>query len=135
VLNIGIAGCRSGCGLAPGAVVLGRESVYDDLDPPRLGPTHLETDPKLLAAAQAALPEARVEVIGTSAAVGGTSAHPVEAMEGFGVLLAARQAGVPALELRVVSNEIEESDRALWQIDDALAILAEASVRLAVAIR
>ena len=56
--------------------------------------------------------------------MGGTSGVAVEAMEGYAVLSATLDEGVPALELRVVSNEIEEPDRALWRFDDALAELA-----------
>jgi nucleoside phosphorylase len=51
-------------------------------------------------------------------------------MEGFGVLRAAALAGVPAVELRAVSNAVEEGDRARWRIDDALAALREATPRL-----
>ena len=40
------------------------------------------------------------------------------------LLAACLDEGVPALELRVVSNEVEEPDRALWRFDDALAELA-----------
>ena len=45
-------------------------------------------------------------------------------MEGFAVLRACELAGVPALELRAVVNEIAEPDRALWRFDDGLALLA-----------
>ena len=51
----------------------------------------------------------------------------VEAMEGHAVLSACLDEGVPALELRVVSNEIEEADRGLWRFDDAFAELARAT--------
>jgi len=74
--------------------------------------------------------EARVLPIGTSARVGGTSSCEVEAMEGFAVLRAARLAGVPAVEVRAVSNEIDEPDRARWRFDDALAALEAALPRL-----
>jgi hypothetical protein len=37
---------------------------------------------------------------------------------------------VPAVELRVIANSPDESDRANWRIDDALAVLAEALERL-----
>jgi len=77
-----------------------------------------------------ALPDARVLPIGTSARVGGTSSCEVEAMEGFAVLRAARLAGVPAVEVRAVSNEIDEPDRARWRFDDALAALEAALPRL-----
>jgi nucleoside phosphorylase len=64
--------------------------------------------------------------IGTSARVGGTSGCAVEAMEGFAVLRAAELAGIPAVEVRAVSNEIDEPDRAKWRFDDALAALEHA---------
>ncbi|MZF53698.1 futalosine hydrolase [Streptomyces sp. SID5594] len=57
------------------------------------------------------------------------AAHPgalAEAMEGFGVAEAAERAGVPALELRAVSNTVGPRDRAAWRIGDALAALTEA---------
>ena len=64
--------------------------------------------------------------IGTSARVGGTSDCQVEGMEGFSVLRAAALTGVPALELRAVSNDIDEADRSRWRLDDALVALADA---------
>jgi futalosine hydrolase len=51
-------------------------------------------------------------------------------MEGFGVLRAAALAGVPAVELRAVSNPVGEADRARWRIDDALALLQAAVPRV-----
>ena len=54
----------------------------------------------------------------------------VEAMEGFAVLRACELAGVPAVEARIVSNEIDEPDRALWRFDDAFAALAESLPKL-----
>jgi futalosine hydrolase len=47
-------------------------------------------------------------------------------MEGFGVLRAAALAGVPALELRAVSNPVTEADRDRWRVDDALDALRAA---------
>ena len=44
-------------------------------------------------------------------------------MEGFGVLRAAALAGVPAVEVRAISNEIGEDDRARWDIDAGLEAL------------
>jgi futalosine hydrolase len=44
-------------------------------------------------------------------------------MEGFGVLRAAALAGVPAIEVRVMSNAVRDADRSVWRIDDALATL------------
>ncbi|MBB6678373.1 futalosine hydrolase [Cohnella lubricantis] len=48
-----------------------------------------------------------------------------EGMEGYGVAVAARQFGVPALELRAVSNAVGPRDRAAWRIPDALLALAD----------
>jgi len=126
VLHIGLAGART---LAPPALVLGSESVYEDARGPLLL-SRVEPDAGLLARMRAALPDAHVLPIGTSAHVGGTSACEVEAMEGFAVLRACALAGVPAVELRAVSNAIDEPDRAKWRFDDALAALADALDRL-----
>ena len=76
------------------------------------------------------MPEAVLLPIGTSARVGGTRDVEVEAMEGFAVLRACELAGVPAAEIRVVSNAIGESDRAKWRFDDAFAALGELLPRL-----
>ena len=43
------------------------------------------------------------------------------------MLAACLDEGVPALELRVISNEIEEADRGLWRFDDAFAELGRAT--------
>jgi len=126
VLHIGLAGART---LEPPALVLGSESVYEDARGP-LVPARVEPDAGLFARTRAALPDAHVLPIGTSAHVGGTSACEVEAMEGFAVLRACALAGVPAVELRAVSNAIDEPDRAKWRFDDALAALADALDRL-----
>jgi nucleoside phosphorylase len=55
-------------------------------------------------------------------------------MEGFGVLRAAALAGVPALEVRAISNAVDETDRGRWRFDDALTALAEALPRLLAAL-
>jgi futalosine hydrolase len=130
VVHIGIAGAKL---LEPPALVLGSESIYCDVIDagsviPRL--ERVEPDAALLEAARSALPEAHLMPIATSARVGGGTSCEVEAMEGFGVLRAAALAGVPAVELRAVSNAVGESDRARWRIDDALAALREAVPRL-----
>ena len=51
-------------------------------------------------------------------------------MEGYAVLRAAALAGVPALEVRAVSNAILEENRSLWRVDDAKRLLAAAVPRL-----
>jgi nucleoside phosphorylase len=51
-------------------------------------------------------------------------------MEGFAVLRSAQLAGIPAIEVRAISNAVEEHDRALWRFDDAFAAIAAATPRL-----
>jgi nucleoside phosphorylase len=95
------------------------ESVLPRLD-------RVRPDPGLLAAATAALPDAFVQAIATTARVGdGADSADVEAMEGFGVLRAAAVFGVPALELRAISNGLGE-ERATWRPDEAIAALTVA---------
>ena len=53
-----------------------------------------------------------------------------EAMEGFGVAEAARQFGVPILELRAISNAVGPRQRELWKIGDALQALEQACAKL-----
>jgi futalosine hydrolase len=50
-----------------------------------------------------------------------------EAMEGYGVAIAAGLRGVPVLEIRAISNPIGPRDRAAWSIDEALKALESAS--------
>jgi futalosine hydrolase len=44
-------------------------------------------------------------------------------MEGFAVLRACEDVGVPAVELRVVSNVIGNADRTEWLFDEAFEVL------------
>ncbi len=130
VVHAGIAGSRT---LEPPALVLGSEAVYCDvLDPgskvPRVERAH--PDAALLERARALLPETQVLPIATCGKVGGGTGFEVEAMEGFGVLRACELAGVPAVELRAISNSPDEADRARWRFDDAFAALAAALERL-----
>ena len=130
VLHIGIAGART---FEPLTLVLGSEAVYCDVvDASSTFPRveRVEPDAGLLVAVRAALPEARVEPIATSGRLGGGTDCDVEAMEGFGVLRAAALAGVPAVELRAISNVVGEGDRTKWRFDDAFAVLADAVARV-----
>jgi futalosine hydrolase len=134
VLHVGVAGART---LEPLTLVLGSEAVYCDvIDAASTFPRveRVEPDAVLLAHARAALPEARVEPIATSGRLGGGTGCNVEAMEGFGVLRAAALAGVPAVELRAISNAVGEADRTKWRFDDAFALLGDAVARIAPAL-
>ena len=133
VLHVGVAGARRARGLASGAIVIGTEARYCDLPanlPPQWAPRVVAASPLLLAAVRRARPDAIALPIGTSARVGGTTGCDVEAMEGFGVLRAAQLAGVAAIEVRAVSNDIEEDDRARWRLDDAFAAITTATPAL-----
>ena len=133
MLHVGIAGARRRRALAPATLVVGTEARYCDLQrvPAEWAPHVVRPAPALLAAARRLLPDALALPIGTSARVGGTGSADdddgapcdVEAMEGFAVLRAAERAGVPALEVRAVSNDIEERDRARWHFDRAFAAI------------
>jgi futalosine hydrolase len=126
IVHVGTAGARS---LEPPALVLGSESLYEDAAGP-LVVARVQPDAALLERARRALPEAKVVPIGTSARVGGTNACEVEAMEGFAVLRAAALAGVPAVELRAISNRVDEPDRSKWRFEEAFAALADGVARL-----
>jgi futalosine hydrolase len=135
VLHVGIAGATT---LEPGAIVVGTESIYCDVVDerstlPRV--SRVEVAPELVARVREALPEAHAMPIATCARVGGGALCEVEAMEGFGVLRAAALAGVPAVEVRVISNSVTHVDRALWRIEDALATLHAAVPRVVAALR
>lgn len=124
ILQVGIAGARRRRALAPTSLVIGSEARYCDLDvPEQWAPRTVAASPLLLVAVQRVLPTAVTLTIGTSARVGGTTNCDVEAMEGFGVLRAAQLAGVPAIEIRAISNDIEEADRAHWHFDAAFAAI------------
>lgn len=130
VVHVGIAGSRT---LEPPALVLGSEAVYCDvIDPSSTLPRIERVRPEaaLLERARAALPEAHVLPIATCGKVGAGTGFDAEAMEGFGVLRACELAGVPALELRAISNSPDEDDRARWRFDEAFAALAGALDRL-----
>jgi nucleoside phosphorylase len=127
VLHVGIAGAR---GVTPGGLVIGSEAVYSDISAEIPVVDRIEPDPQLLAALRDAVPEALSLPIGTSASVGAAADVRVEGMEGFAVLRACALAGVPAIEVRAISNEISEGDRSRWRIGRALEALADALPRM-----
>jgi len=132
VLHVGLAGGR---GVAIGSVVVGTEAVYRDLSAEWPVVDRVTPDAGLVERIRAALPDAAAAPIHTSAAVGASSGTVspgplIEAMEGFGVLRAAERAGVPGVEVRVVSNEIGEEDRSRWQLGAALDALEDALPRI-----
>jgi nucleoside phosphorylase len=122
IVHVGIAGARRASGLEPPAIAVGAASIYCDLRVPEVwAPGRLEPSAALVEAACRAVPSATRRAIGTSGRVGSTSGCDVEAMEGFAVLRAAALAGVPAVEVRVIANAVEEPDRSRWRVDEAFA--------------
>lgn len=123
VVNVGLAGGRR---LAPLTLVVGTEAIYHDL---RVGipvVDRIEVDATLVRAVRSTIPQVRALPIVTSATVGGVDSDAaVEAMEGFAVLRAAALAGIPAIEVRAISNEIGEEDRRRWDIPGALEVLTQ----------
>jgi nucleoside phosphorylase len=136
VLHVGIAGAR---GITPGSLVIGSEAVYCDISAEVPVVERVEPDGNLLDVVRTAVPEALVLPIGTSASVGGTArdAHRnirIEGMEGFAVLRACALAGVPAIEVRAISNELSEGDRSRWRIGRALEAISDVLPRLMAAV-
>jgi futalosine hydrolase len=139
VLHVGLAG---GVDLAAGTLVVGTESLYVDIAAAIPVVSRVEPDATLLAAIRAAFPDAPALPIATSATVAQRSpsgsepqGFSVEAMEGFAVLRACELAGVPAVEVRAISNELGESDRSRWELERGLEALHEALPRLLAAVR
>jgi nucleoside phosphorylase len=125
LLHVGIAGAPE---LEPGSVVIGSEAFYCDIvDAASTLPRVERAYParQLVDAARRALPGAQLLPIATCGRVGAGGPCDVEAMEGFAVLRAAELAGVPAVEVRTISNRPADADRGLWRIEDALERLAE----------
>ncbi|GGJ96151.1 hypothetical protein GCM10010123_27660 [Pilimelia anulata] len=153
VVNAGIAG--GVVGVAPlGATVLGTRAVaawlgaetpdgFQPIEEIGFGATTVvEAAGALLRPLAAALPAALVGEIVTVTTVTGTAAstgvlraaYPAmvaEAMEGFGVAVAAAGAGLPFAELRTVSNGIGPLDRSAWRLPAAFAALTAAAPAVA----
>lgn len=131
ILHVGIAGARRGSGLGAGTIIIGSASLYTDLEVSRnLAPREIRPSADLILAARHAVPTAVAVPIGTTGRVGGSVGCDVEAMEGFAVLRAAGIAGIPAVEVRAISNEIEEEDRARWHFEEAFAAITAVTPRL-----
>lgn len=152
VLSVGIAGAYAA--LPIGSVVLGTTSAYADegvqgpdaftdiatlgfppADLPGVGfPAH----PALLQALRH-LPDAQ-GAIATVSSCSGTNALArdraartsalAESMEGAAVAHAAHRLGVPAAELRVISNNVGDRDKQAWNLPLALTRLTEVIGRM-----
>ncbi|GAB3817385.1 hypothetical protein GCM10027605_68000 [Micromonospora zhanjiangensis] len=125
------------------AADLGAESPdgFRTLDELGFGQVARPADPELLRRLRTALPGATVGTVLTLSTVTGSAAtlgalttrYPdaaAEGMEGYGVAVAAHQAGLPFAELRAISNPVGPRDRDAWRIADALAALTAAATAL-----
>lgn len=144
VISAGIAGGFPGRAEI-GATVLATRTIAADLGAESpdgflpvedlgFGSSALDTDSTLLKALQTALPQAIPGEILTLSTVTGTAETTTrlatrfpgavaEAMEGYGVAIAAAGAQVPFAELRTISNPIGPRDRAAWRLPEAFAAL------------
>lgn len=152
VISAGIGGGFPGR-VAVGGLALAIRSVAADLgaeSPDRFlpldelgfGETSVAADVALLDKLRAALPESVTGAVLTVSTVTGTAAtaaallarHPdavAEAMEGYGVAVAAAAAGVPFAELRSISNPVGPRDRAAWRLAEAFSALTAAATAFA----
>ncbi|MCW2598855.1 MAG: futalosine nucleosidase, partial [Frankiales bacterium] len=150
VLSLGICGGFSGAAEI-GDVVVATDLVAADLgaDSPDgfLGLGHLgwaqethRVDPVHVKAVAARLGEVVTGPVLTVSTVTGTDARAgllaerhgavAEAMEGWGVLEAARPYGLPVLEVRTVSNLVGRRDTSTWDFPRALAALTHVGAKL-----
>jgi futalosine hydrolase len=137
VVHVGLAGAL---GVEMGSLVVGAAALYDDIAAQWPVVERETPDADLVEAALGALPGATLLPVHTSARVGAprdpaSRAPLVEAMEGFGVLRAAKLAGVPAVEVRAVPNELGEDDRSRWAVGAAIESLQRSLPRLVEAAR
>lgn len=152
VVSAGIAGGFA-ARAAVGSVVVASEIIAADLgaetpdgfmsvDELGFGATRIAVAPQLAARLTAALQAAGLvacsgpiltlsTVTGTAATAAQLEARipgaAAEAMEGYGVALAAQDNAVAVLEVRAISNAVGPRDRAAWRIPDALVALQSAS--------
>ena len=143
VVSAGIGGAMRGSALVGDAVAIGDETLAalgrEDGVPVSLpdGSRLVETvaaDPGLLARVVASdLPLLRgltvSEITSSDARAHALAARygtDVESMEGFAVLRAAKLAGVPAIEVRGVSNFVGARERSEWDFDAGARAAADA---------
>lgn len=140
VVNAGIAGAFDGAARIGDGVVVDEERFdvsLEDRRPITLpdGQTVADTassDSALVAALQArgfavvrGITVAQVTSTEATAARLARRGAQVESMEGFAVLRACQRAGVPAIELRGISNRVGDRDRSGWSFAAGTAGLAE----------
>jgi futalosine hydrolase len=118
------------------------EEGFRSLDQLGFGSTRVPLDTGLVSRVTGALTASGLPVgkgpVLTVTTVTGTAATAVElaervpgaaaeAMEGYGVAVAAYDQGVPVLEIRAISNPVGPRDRGSWRIKEAMDALEAAS--------
>lgn len=152
VVSAGIGGGFSGR-VAIGQIVVASQIISADLGVETLegfssleqlgfGRTSVSVDAKLVQGMTTALQKAQLPVItgpvitvstatgraeSTLKLVEQVPAVCCEAMEGFGVAMAAQEMGVPVIEVRAISNLVGPRDKGAWRIKEALDALKQAS--------
>jgi futalosine hydrolase len=147
VVGVGIAGALPGSGVSIGDRVVASECVYveEGIELPEgfagmdalgfaLGDfagNRVPVDAALLGSFAALGRTGPVATVATCSGTDRAAAEVVrrtgalcEAMEGAAVVHAARRAGVPAIEIRAISNTTGERARQEWRVQDALSALA-----------
>jgi len=137
IVNCGVGGAYPGAGLSVGDVVCAESERYGDfgaesaggfLDLAELGlPGALALD--LFPAARRAPFVTCATCTGTAErarAIAARTGGAVESMEGAAIVQVARRFGVPVGEVRGISNEAGDRDRASWRVDEAAAAAAKA---------
>lgn len=155
VVSMGVAGALPGSNLELGACVLGTRAHYVEeglvcetgfggMDALgfSLGPfagNDVEANPELLAALEPLGVPGPIATVATcsgtneaAASVAKRSAAIAEAMEGAAVLHVAAAFGIPAIELRTISNTTGDRSQQRWDIEMALDALADCAAKLRV---
>ncbi|MFZ2875546.1 MAG: futalosine hydrolase [Phycisphaerales bacterium] len=154
VLNVGVAGVLPGSGLRLGAVVAANASVFADegaqtpqgfIDIAALGfppgdatgvtmPCDTGVVDSLRPLADAVAPVATVSTCsGTDALareIERRTGAAAEGMEGAAVVLVCRRLGLPAGELRVISNTTGDRGSQVWDLPGALGVLSRVIGRI-----
>ncbi|TCZ79880.1 futalosine hydrolase [Paenibacillus albiflavus] len=125
------------------AADLGAETPdgYLSVDELGFGSSRISVDPEIINKVTAALSDAHLPTIArpilTVTTVTGSQETALElskrvpgataeAMEGYGVAIAAQIQGIPAIEIRAISNAVGPRDRSAWRIGEALQALEQA---------
>jgi futalosine hydrolase len=140
VVSAGIAGVFGDAAQVGDGVVVATDTMSIDLESGEAIPLpngertveEAHSEPALVASLQAAgfqalrgVTVARVTCTDATAAALAASGAQVETMEGFAVLRAAARAGVPAVEIRGISNRCGDRARSGWDFAAGLSGLAK----------